>query len=129
MDNGVVSDWYSNLNKAPWTPPGWVFGVSWTLIMITFSIFMAKFWSYGNTTIVTLFIAAWILNVVWNPLFFKYHLTTISLFEIVSLTLLIGYFIILGVKQIGLGYTLLLVPYFIWMLIATSLNAYIVFKN
>ena len=42
MNNGPTSDWYSNLNKAPWTPPGWVFGVAWTTIMICFSIYLAK---------------------------------------------------------------------------------------
>ena len=32
MGEGPSSAWYSNLNKAPWTPPGWVFGASWTVI-------------------------------------------------------------------------------------------------
>ena len=32
--SGVVSDWYQQLNQAPWTPPGWVFGAAWTSIMI-----------------------------------------------------------------------------------------------
>ena len=26
MNNGPQTDWYLALNKAPWTPPGWVFG-------------------------------------------------------------------------------------------------------
>ncbi|NBN98947.1 MAG: hypothetical protein EBV19_06865 [Flavobacteriia bacterium] len=26
--DGVASDWNQNLNKAPWTPPGWVFGAN-----------------------------------------------------------------------------------------------------
>ena len=39
--SGVSSEWYQNLNKAPWTPPGWVFGTVWTLIMILFAIYMA----------------------------------------------------------------------------------------
>ena len=25
MGEGPTGMWYSNLNKAPWTPPGWVF--------------------------------------------------------------------------------------------------------
>ena len=37
---GVPSDWYQNLNKAPWTPPDWLFGFAWTTIMICFSIFL-----------------------------------------------------------------------------------------
>ena len=24
MNNGPTSGWYLTLNKAPWTPPGWV---------------------------------------------------------------------------------------------------------
>ena len=36
MNNGPQSNWYLTLNKAPWTPPGWVFGVAWTTIMICF---------------------------------------------------------------------------------------------
>ena len=23
--DGVTSEWYTSLNQAPWTPPGWVF--------------------------------------------------------------------------------------------------------
>ncbi|MDH3796458.1 MAG: tryptophan-rich sensory protein, partial [Flavobacteriaceae bacterium] len=38
---GISSDWYSELSKAPWTPPGWVFGAAWTTIMLCFSVYMA----------------------------------------------------------------------------------------
>jgi tryptophan-rich sensory protein len=34
--SGVSSEWYQNLDKAPWTPPGWVFGAAWPFIMICF---------------------------------------------------------------------------------------------
>ena len=37
--DGVTSNWYTSLNQAPWTPPGWVFGLAWTTIAITFSIY------------------------------------------------------------------------------------------
>ena len=36
MGAGAQSEWYSSLNQAPWTPPGWVFGAAWTIIMICF---------------------------------------------------------------------------------------------
>ena len=38
--DGVASDWYQHLNKAPWTPPGWVFGAAWTFLMICYSVFL-----------------------------------------------------------------------------------------
>lgn len=37
---GVASSWYQNLNQAPWTPPGWVFGVAWTTIMVCFTFYL-----------------------------------------------------------------------------------------
>ena len=39
--DGVASDWYQNLSKAPWTPPGWVFGAAWTFLMMCYSIYLA----------------------------------------------------------------------------------------
>ena len=41
---GVPSEWYINMNKAPWTPPGWVFGFAWTTIMTLFAIYMSFAW-------------------------------------------------------------------------------------
>ena len=42
MNNGPMTDWYTNLNQAPWSPPGWVFGIAWTIIMICFSIYLGN---------------------------------------------------------------------------------------
>lgn len=128
--SGVTSEWYTNLNKAPWTPPGWVFGFAWTTIMICFSIFMAQAWSLAEnkTFLILLFAIQWLLNVGWNPIFFYFHQTSVALVVIVLLTLLIGYFIYQYAPSLKWK-TLLLSPYFIWLIIATSLNAYAVFKN
>ena len=75
MGPGAGSDWYQNLIKAPWTPPGWVFGAAWTLIMICFAIYMTYAWDEVNdrNTLILLFTAQWPLNVLWNPVFFRYH--------------------------------------------------------
>lgn len=127
---GVGSEWYANLNKAPWTPPGWVFGFAWTTIMICFSFYMTQLWvvTENKKALLILFAMQWILNVAWNPVFFHFHQSYFALVIIILLTILVGFFLwsnwpLLKIKS------LLLAPYFIWMLIATSLNAYIVFKN
>ena len=72
---GVASDWYASLEKAPWTPPGWVFGAAWTLVMLGFTVFIARWWAEvkpqgKSATVLRLFALAWVLNVAWNPLFF-----------------------------------------------------------
>ena len=74
-NTGVSSDWYQNLNQAPWTPPGWVFGAAWTFIMVCFAIYMAFLWDKftNKSTLIALFSLQWILNVSWNPIFFKFQ--------------------------------------------------------
>jgi len=126
----VSADWYLNLNKAPWTPPGWVFGAAWTLIMACFAVYMAYLWDaiQQPKLLTLLFVVQWVLNVGWNPTFFYFHYTIIGLVVIIGLTLLITYFLFNFWNLMQLK-SLLIAPYFIWLLIATSLNAYIVFKN
>ena len=129
MANGPQSSWYINLNKAPWTPPGWVFGVAWTTIMICFSIYMAYLYKkLTNATVIILFSIQFVLNVIWNYIFFNLHLVGIGLTTIVLLTAIVAIFIVRYYKQLKIK-TLLILPYFVWLCIATSLNAYILLKN
>ena len=130
MGDAVTGEWYTNLNKAPWTPPGWVFGAAWTLIMICFSIYLSYLFTIRNSKFVGLvYTAAVVLNISWNYLFFNQHLTTLGLVNIILLTLVIIYFFIsFGDDKLSrLKY--LLLPYIIWLCIATSLNAYVVLYN
>ena len=128
--SGVSSDWYANLAKAPWTPPGWVFGFAWTTIMVCFSIYMAYLWpsTENKKLLVALFAIQWILNVSWNPAFFYMHNALLGLIIISALTVLVGTFLMYYWSEIKLK-VLLVLPYFTWLLIATSLNAYILLKN
>ena len=130
MGDAVTGEWYTNLNKAPWTPPGWVFGAAWTLIMVCFSVYLSYLFSIRNSKVViTLYVIAVILNVSWNYLFFNQQLTTLAFINIICLTLLITYFFITfgDDKLCHLKY--LLMPYIIWLCIATSLNGYVLFNN
>jgi len=127
---GVRSDWYIGLAKAPWTPPGWVFGFAWTMIMICFSVYMAYLWPIieNKKILIALFIFQWILNVSWNPTFFYYHNVLVGLIIISGLTILVGIFLLTYWPELKFK-TVLLLPYFIWLLIATSLNGYLLLKN
>ncbi|MCD8416509.1 tryptophan-rich sensory protein [Tenacibaculum finnmarkense genomovar finnmarkense] len=131
MKDGPRTEWYLSLNKAPWTPAGWVFGASWSTIMLLFAFYMTKLsfkFPFLDKKITILFSVQWFLNVGWNYFFFNQHLTVIGLVIITLLWLLIGYFTFKNLKELK-GITLFILPYLIWMTIATSLNAYIVFYN
>ncbi len=127
---GVPSEWYSNLNKAPWSPPGWVFGFAWTTIMICFSVYMAYAWAKVSDLklLMILFALQWVLNIAWNPAFFYFHQVSVALIIISLLTVLVGYFLVAYWSDLKM-YSLLIIPYFVWLLIATSLNAYVLIKN
>jgi translocator protein len=127
---GVTSEWYANLNKAPWTPPGWTFGAAWTTIMLCFAFYMDYLWAAkdGKKLLLGLFCIQWILNIMWNPIFFYFQNVGLGLVVIVALTLLIG-FQLFYYYRIVKFISALLLPYFLWLLIATSLNAYIFINN
>ncbi|NCT10799.1 MAG: tryptophan-rich sensory protein [Flavobacteriia bacterium] len=130
MNEGPTSEWYSTLNKAPWTPYGWVFGVAWTAIMICFSIYLAKLFTseINKTLIFSFFLIEFFLNVSWNYLFFNQHLVLTSLIGIILLTLVLFYFYFNLSKNVG-KYKYLLLPYMFWLCIATSLNFYVLVNN
>lgn len=128
--SGVSSDWYENMNQAPWTPPGWVFGAAWTFIMICFALFMTYAWevSKDRSMLLALFVVQLILNVSWNPIFFYFREVMIALIVISALTLLVYYLMLKFSKDLRWK-ALLILPYALWLAIATSLNAYIYLYN
>ena len=128
--SGVTSKWYQELAKAPWTPPGWVFGAAWTVIMICFAFYMSYLLASkeSKTMVLSLFVLQWLLNVAWNPIFFYYHNVFVGLIVIVALTLLTAFFLFYFLADLKFK-SLFVLPYFVWLCIATSLNAYILVNN
>ncbi|MGC1471283.1 MAG: TspO/MBR family protein [Psychroserpens sp.] len=129
MAEGPRGSWYLQLEKAPWTPEGWVFGAAWTTIMICFSIYMALLYLKRPTNkVMSLFIIQFIINISWNFLFFNQKLIDVALISIVRLTIIVTAFLITYFKDLKWK-SLLITPYVVWLCIATSLNLYISLYN
>ena len=129
MNDGPRTEWYTNLNQAPWSPPGWVFGIAWSSIMLLFSAFMTYLIQVDRSKkVLVLFSVQFVLNIFWNYLFFNQHLIILGLLNIIFLTFLMLYFLIAYkyVLKIKRFYVL---PYCIWLVLATSLNLYIALYN
>lgn len=129
----AVSDpWYQDLARAPWEPAGWVFGTAWTIIMVLFSFYLATAKKYLDVSDLRIFYltfaGAWFLNVIWNPIFFYMHQAELALFVIILLTLFVFRFFQVAWRNMNMEW-LLVLPYLIWIVTATSLNAYIVACN
>lgn len=117
--------WYQQLNKAPWTPPGWVFGAAWFSIMVFFSFFMARITADKSTRQrwILLFYIQFILNVGWNPVFFRWHQLIAGLVVIMLLQVIL----LVMFKTVPTNQKtnrLLLIPYIAWLFVAISLNAW-----
>lgn len=129
MNNGPRTEWYANLNKAPWTPPGWVFGFAWSLIMICFSFYLTKLFSTTNSQRAKIAYGVQIiLNVSWNYIFFNQRQITFGLIILLLLNVVLFYFFFFSIRKVN-NYRFLLLPYIAWMFIATSLNLYILIHN
>jgi len=126
----VMAEWYLNLNKSPITPPGWFFGFAWTTIMVFLAFYMTK--AHGTVQnknkLYVLYGLQWILNLLWNPVFFYVQNITLGLVVILSLTLTVAYILVRYRKSMK-WYSLLLAPYFTWLCVASYLNLYILLNN
>lgn len=128
--DGVSSEWYQTLDKAPWTPPGWVFGAAWTFLMCCFAVYMSIRWTKDQDKKKTLILYSiqWVLNVSWNPIFFYFHQNLLGFIDITILLLVITFMGITTLRTMRFQ-SLWIFPYVIWLMIATSLNGYILFFN
>jgi tryptophan-rich sensory protein len=130
MNGGPVSEWYINLNQAPWTPPNPVFGIAWSFIMLCFGFYLSKVYQEKSTRslLVKLYSLQWVLNVSWNYIFFNQHQVLLGLINLLVLFTVV-FIVWIRFKDTAQRFSWLIVPYLLWMLLAISLNGYIYFNN
>ena len=123
-----ISTWYITLNRAPLTPPNYVFPVAWTILYGAIGTCGWVIWStksFSNLKLIkSLYLIQLILNWSWTPLFFYYHLTGFSLLVLVAMDILVGMIIYLAYPKIR-SVSLLMIPYLLWIVFASYLNFYI----
>ncbi|MEZ5357253.1 MAG: TspO/MBR family protein [Candidatus Zixiibacteriota bacterium] len=118
-------EWYLQLNKPSWTPPGWLFGPVWTYLYITMAIAAWLVWIKGgwsaNRAALTGYVIQMILNGLWSWIFFGRHMIGMALLDILLLLLSIIIVLILF-RQRSKAAGLLFIPYVIWVSFASALN-------
>lgn len=121
-----IPTWYAALNKPAFTPPSWVFGPIWTVLFILMGIslflVLREGWVRSDVrTGTVLFGVQLFLNVLWSFLFFGLRMPLYGLAGIIVLWLAI-LITIVRFWRISRPAAILLVPYLIWVSIATALN-------
>ncbi|MDX1924735.1 MAG: TspO/MBR family protein [Rickettsiaceae bacterium] len=127
-----ITTWYITLNRAPLTPPNYIFPVAWTILYGIIGACGWLIWGQSQfpklSIIKALYVAQLILNWSWTPLFFGYHLSGLSLVVLVAMDILVCALICIAWQKMRAA-SLLMIPYLSWILLASYLNFYIWWYN
>ena len=129
---GNVEGWYADAEKAPWNPPNWLFGPAWTLLYTLMSVAAWLVWRKGGP--LKWYVIQLVLNAIWTPVFFGLYPVIgpsalwIALAIIVALDVAVLITMLRFWKVSKLA-AWLLVPYWAWVLFATTLNAALAVLN
>ena len=128
-----LGPWYASLNKPWWQPPDWLFGPAWTAIFTLTAVSAAYAWQNATTrtsreSIVVLFLANGVFNILWSVLFFRIKRPDWALIEVGALwaSVLIPILVVSRYSKKAAWY---LVPYLSWVTFAGILNYKIVQLN
>jgi tryptophan-rich sensory protein len=122
----AVPTWYASLEKPFFTPPDWVFAPIWIILYILMGIAAFLVWRKGwqqkpNRSALILFGIQLILNALWSFIFFGLQSPLAGFIEI-SILLVAILLTIQSFLQISRIAGLLLIPYFLWVALASGLN-------
>lgn len=125
-----LQNWYINLNRSPFTPPDYVFGIAWTLLYLMIAISGWLLWKSKHrlSAVKNCFVLQLILNWSWTLLFFKLHLIGWALLCILAIVCFTLATIVLSFRRERAA-AWLLIPYLLWLLFASYLNLYIWLYN
>ena len=132
LTKSSINSWYLTLDRSPFSPPNYLFGIAWTILYSMIATSGWLIWRSGPFSklklIKMLYTIQLLLNWSWTPLFFTYHLTGSALVCLLLIVTFVASLIILSYKKLY-SVSLLLIPYLLWSLFAAYLNFYIWLYN
>jgi translocator protein len=121
----MPDEWYRQLQKPSWNPPGYLFGPVWTLLYTLMAVAAWLVWKRagfaGAKLALWLFIGQLVLNGMWTWIFFGLHKPGTALIEIIILWGMILVTLIAFWEQNTVAGAIL-IPYLAWVSFATALT-------
>jgi tryptophan-rich sensory protein len=116
--------WYASLNRPPWQPPDFVFGLIWPYNFIILGISAVRISNTLSRNEVVVWLSCFALSVIaalsWAYNFYVPHNLQFAAFSLGATALLTLPLIILTFRaSVALGFALL--PYQVWVTVATTL--------
>jgi tryptophan-rich sensory protein len=122
-------DWYAQLTKPAFNPPGWIFAPMWTVLYILVAVAGWLVWQRPPSGWpMMLWWAQLVLNFLWSPTFFAAHQIGLALVVVLLLLGVIIAFIVAAWQRDRMA-AWLFVPYAAWVAFASVLNAAILALN
>ena len=126
-----LATWYPTLNKAPLTPPGWVFAVVWSILYVLIGISAGLLLAGNNITkrlLLALFVVQLFFNLLWSFCFFTMQSVTLGVAVLFMLVVMaLAYFFGAFLVERKVAYFFL--PYLLWLFFACYLNIYMAMFN
>ncbi|MBA2711423.1 MAG: tryptophan-rich sensory protein [Tatlockia sp.] len=127
-----IPNWYNGLHKSQLTPPPLVFSIVWPVLYLLLAISGWVLWQQRKKKAIRpttyFFFIQLFMNWAWTPIFFGLHWIGFSFLWILIMTLL-TFFCIHMLKDKMRRISILLLPYFLWLVFASYLNGVICFYN
>ena len=124
-NSGYGNRWFDALEKPALMPPGWLFGVAWTILYILMGLALAIVLhargAKGRGPAIVLFLVQLLMNLAWSPLFFRAHQVGSALMLILALIVVVAITIWLFTRIRRVA-GLLLLPYLAWLAFASLLH-------
>ncbi|QCB98723.1 tryptophan-rich sensory protein [Arthrobacter sp. PAMC25564] len=132
-----VNGWYAGADKAPWSPPNWVFGPVWTVLYIAMAVAAWLVWrrrAEKSGVALAVYAVQLVLNLLWTPSFFGLYpvLGTPALWIAFAIIVALAVAVAVTVMYFGpisRAAGLLMLPYLSWIVFASSLNLWAALNN
>ena len=130
--SGEENRWFNALTKSELQPPGWLFGVAWTILYAMIGTAFAMVLHARGAPLrgiaVVLFLVQYALNLFWSPLFFGMHQVSAAFWLLVVIFILsVATTVVFG--RIRKAAAWLMVPYLAWLCFAGIWNKQIDWLN
>ncbi|MEM7308689.1 MAG: TspO/MBR family protein [Planctomycetota bacterium] len=122
--------WYDELKKPPFQPPGWVFSPVWTTL---FGLLAVATWQVARRGeaargALRLYAVQLVLNLGWSLFFFTLERPAWALLNIAALDAVVVAMVWVY-RRVHRAAGWMLVPYAVWLGLATTINVWIVLHN
>ena len=130
----AIGSWYQFLNKPAFSPPNWLFGPVWITLYTLMGISFYLVWSGGFNKkgakfALGFFVAHLFVNAGWSIIFFGFHnipLAFAVILILLAMIIILTKFLFRTLNRLASN---LLIPYLVWVSIATFLNYSLMILN